>query len=883
MRQSALSFWLLPVDAEYLDLAPPQVERICLKLRAKVFYRISRKHQEIWPYIYKPFLDISLWSSSSVSQKEIHKMVHSVNVYDRREAVKLLKDGFDCRKDKEAAWRDLHKLTQDEDSYVRMGAAYALGEVFSQLPNKNRAWKDLIRLAQDKHCSVQWWAASALGVVFGLVPNRDQAWEDLHKLTRDEDRYLRYIAADVLGTVFGLVPDRDQGWKDLIKLAQDDNDDVRWKAANILETVFGLVQDKDRAWEDLIKMAHDEDNYVRSRTSKALGAVFGQVPDKNRAYSDLHRLAQDNYSIVRSSAADALGAVFSQLPDKAHAWEDLHSLAQDEDNNVRSNAADALGAIFGQIQDKDQAWEDLHKLAQDGDRDVRRRTAWALGAVFSQLQDKDRAGEDLHKLTQDEDSYVRWRAADALGAVFSHIPDKDQAWQDLHRLTQDEDKGVREKAAYALGAVFSHIPDKDRAWQDLHKLALDEDSNIRCTSNHSLGKISILKATESEDEFRTYLEEAIESFRKSSDEAKYFNPAAFCLPFYRSLHSLLFTDAPKEEEVQRYLADAEDAIKASESRKALLEAVNNLSKALQEVRNLSINDIILRKRDLKSYTRYCFQTAECLREARTKAPMASKIVDYTLVERSIPIVDRKIKALFRDLETATRKLCKSTKGTDLEAFGRDAYESTKGLNKVDSWIAADQYLERIVPLLKRHCSRIPKEAQEHLKTLIDSQDIASLEQRLYTLESVLLASLVQGENDDLRVKELKGLLDLRLQGIEFAIINMKDSSGNARKELYSLKNQIDGLQIEIESQGLGNKELSESLEERDRAVIDRLIKMREDMIKAVRDTTRLNASKRDVETILKEINNQDRLKKRDVLGIITDIASLAGMALTILL
>jgi hypothetical protein len=442
---------------------------------------------------------------------------------------------------------------------------------------------------------------------------------------------------------------------------------------------------------------------------------------------------------------------------------------------------------------------------------------------------------------------------------------------------------VRSSTAGAIGSAFSLIPDKAQAWEDLHRLAQDKDSYVRCTSNHSLGRVSILKATESDDEFRTHLEEAIEFFRRSSEDAGYNNPAAFCLPFYQSLHSLLFTEMQREDEVQRYLAEAKEAIKESQSRDVLLEAVNNLSKALQEVRTYSIDDITFRKRDLRSYTKYCLQTAECLREARDKTPLASKIIDYTLVEMSIPIVDQKIKAAFKDVEASAGKLCKSTKGTYLEAFGRDAYESTRGLNKVESWIAADQYLERIVPLLRRHCSRIPKEAQEHLKTLVDSQDTASLEIRLYTLESVLLASLVQGENDDLRAKELKGLLDLHLQGIEFAILNMKDSSGNARKELNSLKNQIDGLQREIESQGLGNKELSESLEERDSAMIDRLNKMREDMIKAVRDTARLNASKRDVEAILKEIDHQDRLKKMDVLGIITDISSLAGMALTILL
>ena len=633
-------------------------------------------------------------------------------------------------------------------------------------------------------------------------------------------------------------------------------------------------------------LVYSDDINKRRRAAKLLKQKFGQQEDKDQAWEDLHRLAQDKYSSVRRNAVDALGLSFNLIPDKTQAWKDLDRLTREEDSSVRWSAAYALGSAFIQIPDKAQAWEDLHRLAQDEYGYVRVSALDALGSAFSQVPDKGQASEDLHRLAQDKYSYVRRSAAHALGSVFSQVPNKAQAWEDLHRLAQDEDSDVRWSVGFALGSAFSQVPNKPQAWEDLIRLAKDECSNVRCTSNHSLGRISILKATESDDEFRKCLEEAIEFFRRSSEEAKLFNPSSFCLPFYRSLHSLLFTEIPREDEIQRYLSKAKGAIKVSESREILLEAVNNLSKALQEVRTYSIDDILFRKRDLRSYTKYCLQTAECLRESRDKAPLASKIIDYTLVEKSIPIVDQKIKILFGDVEAAAGRLCRSTKGTDLETFGRDAYESTRGLNKVESWIAADQYLERVVPLLRRHCSRIPKEAQEHLKTLVDSQDTASLEMRLemrlYTLESVLLASLVQGENDDRRVIELKGLLDLRLQSIEFAIINMKESSGNARKELYTLKNQIEGLQREIKSQGLGNKELSEFLEERDRSMIDRLIKMREEMIKAVRDTARLNASKRDVEAILKEIDNQDRLKKRDVLGIITDISSLAGMALAIL-
>ena len=103
-------------------------------------------------------------------------------------------------------------------------------------------------------------------------------------------------------------------------------------------------------------------------------------------------------------------------------------------------------------------------------------------------------------------------------------------------------------------------------------------------------------------------------------------------------------------------------------------------------------------------------------------------------------------------------------------------------------------------------------------------------------------------------------------------MNLNVNSGNARRDIFKIKSQIDGLQKEIESKGLSKVELAERLE-----------KMRADMLKAVRDTARLNASKRDVETILEQLKNLDRSKPRDVLGTIADLSALAGMALAILL
>jgi len=812
-------------------------------------------------------------------------MASSSDAYQKKKAAELLAEGFGRLDDKKTAWEDLHGLSQDDQSDVRWSAARAIRSVFGQVPNKDQAWTDLHRLAQDEESNVRLSAAHALKSVFDHIPDKKQAWADLNRLAQDENSSVRWNAARAMKSVFGQVSDKDQAWEDLHRLSRDEKSDVRWGVIEALGSIFDQVPDKGKAWRILHRLSYDAECDVRSIAADALRWVFSQVPDKDQAWADLHRLSQDEKSDVRLIATDALRSVFDRVPDKDQAWADLHRLSQDEKSNVRSSAASSLRSVFGQVPHRDKAWADLHRLSKDENCVVRSKAAGAIGSVFNQIPNKNQAWMDLHRLAQDDESNVRLSTSQALGSAFSQVPDKDQAWMDLHQLALDENNSVRSSAAEAFGSAFSQVPNKEQAWADLRRLAQDKERDVRCTSYHSMGRISIWKAAESDDKLRMHLEEAIEFFRKSSEESlyTYTNPAAFCLPFYQSLHSLLFTEVPKECEVQKYLAEAKMAIKASESREVLLEAVNNLSKALQEVRAYSVDDILLRRRDLKSYTKYCLQTAECLREARSKAPLASKVVDYTLVEKSIPVLDQKIKALFKDVEATAGDLCKSTRGTNLEAFGRDVYESTRGLNEVESWIAADRYLEEIVPLLKGHCNRLPIEAQACLRVLVDSQDSASLEQRFDTLKSVLLASLVQGENDDRLVKELKELLDLHLQNIEFAILNLNTSSGNARKDLYNLKNQIDRLQKEIESQGLAKKELAEALDEKDQAMIDRLEKMREKMLRAVRETTQLNASKRDVETILKELDNQDLLKKRDALGIIADLSSLAGMALALFL
>jgi hypothetical protein len=229
-------------------------------------------------------------------------------------------------------------------------------------------------------------------------------------------------------------------------------------------------------------------------------------------------------------------------------------------------------------------------------------------------------------------------------------------------LTGDEDSSVRWGAANALGAAFAAVPDKETAWEDLHRLTGDEDSFVRVSANHSLGRASIFKATEaeSEEDFRRELENALQYFERSAAEASLFNPAKFCLPFYRSFYVLTFKKEGSEAEVQKSLAEAKSASEGSKSKEDLLEAVENLSNAQKETQSLRERGFEAAKCDLNSYRRYCDRAAELLDETEEMAPGATR-----LLKRGLPIIDHQIKELLKEIKNKSEEICKT--GAPLEA------------------------------------------------------------------------------------------------------------------------------------------------------------------------------------------------------------------------
>jgi HEAT repeat protein len=798
-------------------------------------------------------------------------MAISKDAHIRCNAAEIL--GIEYRNiiENEDAFQDLYILAHDNDSGVRWAAVEALGSAFQYIPNKNVAANCLLSLINDENDNVRLGAAEALGLIFQYIPNRHLALKYLVKLTDDKNSSIQLGAIDALESAFSFIPDRELAWSCLFELAKDEEIKVQLRAIEALGSVSQFISDKNFASKDLIKLTEIMDIDIRLRAIEALGYVLQNSPENSVIFDYLRRLEFNRDIDISNGAREALGACYPRKDDEFffEFMDKMEDRFAYKDNYLRSMQREFKATLnkgnLGGSYRKDISWKQLHNLTKDNDSIVRFDAAIALGSVFRYIPNKVIAWQDLHDLSMDEDSSVRWSSVNAIGSAFPFIVDKKLAWEAINRLAQDDDDDVRREVADILGEIYPYIMTKKLVRHELQRMTEDKDEKVRCFAFYALGRASVYDATEAKDdhEFKIKLEDAINFFGNSSKDESIINPAAFCLPFYRSLHCLLFTTTSRESEVERYLTDARKAIQNSKSRETLLEAVDNLSKALDEVKSFNVNDFTVRRYELRGYMRYCFQAVECLDVVRKRAPYASR-----LVEMGIPIIDENIKALFKDVETSARSLCKNSKGTSLEGFGRSAYEITKGLEYVESPVKAEHYFEEIVPLLKAHCSRLPEETQPYINDLLGSIETSTLEQRFNTLKIILLATLVQGKNDDLRDKERENTI-LLLKNIEFNIMGLNRHSADNKQILSIIQMDLRKLAVEMDDQ-CHNRESLGLMESLDESSIDKLESIKEDLVGAFEEIAKDLSSKNDIERILREVENLKQSDIRELLSVSAD-------------
>ena len=564
----------------------------------------------------------------------------------------------------------------------------------------------------------------------------------------------RFQALKQLKYNFSLFSDKQQVWKDLIQLVSDENYDIKYGAASILYLAFSQVPDKQLAWNDLIKLSTCKDNYVRFRVISALDLAISQVPNKQQELNDLHDM-----------------------------------LTKDQDAEKKHN--DAVKSI-------DQ--NEIHSQLLSISPKERLEALELLRYNFSLLPDKQLAWNDLIQLTNDQNGNVRYAAASIFDLAFSQVSDKQQAWNDLIKLSTCKDDSVKFRAASALNSAYSFVPDQQQVWNDLNKLANYDNHYLRAYASHSLGKICIFRASqaESEEYYKQELERAIALFEKAAQEPsfKLLNPAQFCLPFYRSFYTIVFEKQGAKEEVDKYLAEAKNAIKGSKSKELLFEATENLANALKEVQKLENMDFEAKRDELNFYRKYCDQAAGLIRDTEEKTPYAT-----AAMRKGLPILDKNIKELLEEIQKKAKIACHESKGTNVEEFAC-AFNKEVQKWEIGSQEEMTQKVEDIGYLLKMKIADLPEN-----RYLLNKIEAMKLERNLakqydallFVIGQIPTMKVISEQKLDQKLQKFDRIFDEiicvkeKLNCISFDISKIKLNSADVISYLETMKAELEKL------------------------------------------------------------------------------------------
>jgi hypothetical protein len=251
--------------------------------------------------------------------------------------------------------------------------------------------------------------------------------------------------------------------------------------------------------------------------------------------------------------------------------------------------------------------------------------------------------------------------------------------------------------------VFAHVTCQEQVLEKLRKLTHDPQKDVRAYANYSLGKIYVFKASrvENEEDYRKELEKAIGYFERSKKVSQMVNPSKFCLPFYRSFHTIIFKKQESIDEVNKYLIDAKVGIENSKSKELLFEAVENLANALKEVQKLNGMDLEAKKSELNFYRKYCEQAAELMRETEDTAPYAT-----AAVRKGLPILDRNLKRILEEIRDNAKIACRNSIGTDTEEIACAINQEVKNW-EIGSQEEMTQMIEDLIDVFRLKMPHLP--------------------------------------------------------------------------------------------------------------------------------------------------------------------------------
>lgn len=485
-------------------------------------------------------------------QDLIHKMVHSNNKTDQKNALHILVNDFEIFPNKERAWDDIYYFINQKDDDFSNDAMRGISKAVRLMPRESRYSIDIIKtigICEEDH-SFKFYQIKSFGYIFDDLNDDNKLivlkylfdikskYGEKYNNGLENDIYSAFLIENLNSiplsiNVLDLCIEHNEHWlyqkiasSSYLTKKQFDSTSV-WNY--LIETIQSSSINSD-CYKHLIRLLFIIYDYIPEEKGQVdIDKLINTLKNNPlRLQLLIDNLTEDNIKLIQNKEVvwdfivtnrckdkkegillfKKLELLYPLMPNKNNAWDEFYHLIKN-DGYILDNVN--LESIFRWVPNKEKAWDDLYNLITILNAYDRSSLLNTLKNICYLNLNKNKIWDDIFALSKIENTIVtethesvdldgHWeiyedvildlqtQLSTFLMYISESTPDKEKIWKDVCKAYIKESYN----ALYLLTSVVDSIENKIVVWDDTIKMSLLEhnDESVNAILLKIIKKIS---------------------------------------------------------------------------------------------------------------------------------------------------------------------------------------------------------------------------------------------------------------------------------------------------------------------------------------------------------------------------------------------------------
>lgn len=429
-------------------------------------------------------------------QDLIHKMVHSNNKTDQKNALHILVNDFEIFPNKERAWDDIYYFINQKDDDFSNDAMRGISKAVRLMPRESRYSIDIIKTIgiREEDYSFKIYQIKSFGYIFDDL-NDDNKLIVLKYLLDLKSKYGKKYNNGLENDIYSAFLIKKLNSIPLsinvLDLCIRHNEHWLYQKIASSSCLTKKQFDSTSIWNYLIETI--QSSSINNNLINLLFVIYEYIPDKEKGKDDIDKLINtlnNNPLRLQLLIATLTKDNIKLIQNKEVLWEFIVN-NRSKDKNKYVLLFKKLELLYPLMPNKNSAWDEFYHIIQN---DGYMLNYVNLESIFRWVPNKEKAWDDLYNLMlitgfssessdlhNDSTHLCRVFNLVEIQSIYHWMPNKEKVWDDLYNLISILNAYDRSSLLNTLKNICYLNLNKNKIWDDIFALSKIENTIITKT------------------------------------------------------------------------------------------------------------------------------------------------------------------------------------------------------------------------------------------------------------------------------------------------------------------------------------------------------------------------------------------------------------------